>query len=126
MVIFAPVDLENKQEELQKSFHERSYVFHHQIDNPGRIWRNLYAESEEILVALTPHISISLNNQLLQLNPFEEFNIPKGHCFDIIGRCPVQCEWIYAYDPAEVSLQSRIQRKSGPLSRDDYEFLIRK
>ncbi len=123
MHIYQPSHLQDEIEELQTSFSERGYTFHHQVDNPGRIWRNLYTETDEILVALTQHLSISINNQLIVLEPFVEFNIPQDHRFDIIGRCPVECQWIYAYDPSEVSLQSRMRRKSGVLFQDDYDFM---
>ena len=115
--------IEQQKQELQASFRERGYAFHHQIDTPGRIWRNLFAEAEEIFVALTSGMSIGINGQFINLEPFEEFFIAAGQHFDIVGRCPDQCQWMHAYDLAEVDVRSRLMRKSGLLSVDDYNFL---
>jgi len=114
---------EQHKQELQASFRERGYAFHHQIDAPGRIWRNLYAEAEEIFVALTSGISIGINGRIFNLEPFKEFCIPAGQSFDIIGRCPDECQWMHAYDLAEIGVRSRLMRKSGLLTVDDYNFL---
>ncbi|SDR28143.1 hypothetical protein [Pseudovibrio sp. Tun.PSC04-5.I4] len=115
--------LEEQKQELQASFRERGYAFHHQIDKPGRMWRNLYAESEEIFVALTEGISLGIKDQFFNLAPFEEFLIQAGQRFDIIGRCPDECQWIHAYELAEIGIQSRLMRKSGLLTFEDYSFL---
>ncbi|KZK77484.1 hypothetical protein PsW64_04665 [Pseudovibrio sp. W64] len=115
--------LEQQKQELQASFRERGYAFHHQIDTPGRIWRNLFAEAEEIFVALTSGMSIGINGQFINLEPFEEFYIPAGKNYDIVGRCPDECQWMHAYDLAEVDVRSRLVRKSGLLSVDDYNFI---
>ncbi|KZL17330.1 hypothetical protein PsAD2_03199 [Pseudovibrio axinellae] len=119
-------ETEQQIQELQASFRERGYAYHHQIDTPGRIWRNLFAESEEVFVALTSGMFLSMNGQIIKLVPYEEYYIPAGQCFDIIGRCPDKCQWIHAYDLAEVSVGSRLVRKFGLLSYDDYNFLNEK
>lgn len=110
-------------QELKTSFRERGYAFHHQTDTHGRIWRNLFAESEEIFVALTHGISLGIRGNFVNLIPFEEFTIAAGQHFDILGNCPDECQWIHAYELAEISIQSRLMRKSGLLSADDYTFL---
>ncbi len=123
MLFPAISQLERQTQEFLASFNERGYACHHQIDEHGRIWRNLFTETDEILVALTTGLLIGVGDELIPLNPFEEYVISALKHYDIIGKCPGECQWIHAYEVAEVGIHSRLMRKSGVLSFEDYSFL---
>lgn len=109
-------------EELETSFRERGYAFHLHCDDPGRIWRNLYAEAEEVFVALTPGLTLAINGALKQAPPLEEVFLEPGHRFDIVGNSAHACRWVYGYEIAGTKSFTRVLRSNGLLMEEDWLF----
>lgn len=110
--------------EIKESLRERGYIFHHHTAPHGRLWRNLFTETDEIIIPLHYGISLKIGESISQLQPFEEFTIPAEKHFSIIGNFNRECQWVYAYHPMEVPLASRLMRKSGFLQLEDYNFMV--
>ncbi|MDD7909398.1 MULTISPECIES: hypothetical protein [Pseudovibrio] len=109
-------------DELRLSFDERGFSFHHHIDNPGRIWRNLFTESEEVFVALTPGLTLAIKGALKPVRPFEEFSLEPRTRFDIVGTSWHECQWVYGYEIAGTEPLLRVMRKGGLLLEEDWTF----
>ncbi|WP_068084151.1 hypothetical protein [Polycladidibacter stylochi] len=109
-------------ENIKRSLVELGYQCVLKSSRRDKILRNLYSEASDVISPLNCDLIVKFNGVVHRIKPKQEIMLPEDVVFDLCGIGADTCFWVYGYELAATLPATRVLRREGLLTYEDWQF----